>query len=341
MQGQRIELNGTSEAGGLVVGIDVGGTKIMGGLSDTHGNILRHTTLPTEAQQGRDVVIDRIERVAREIISGVDSQRIVGIGIGAPGPIDPFTGTLYSPPNLPGMDGVPLRDIMQQRLGLPVYLANDANAAAVGEYLFGMQEKVRNMIYLTVSTGVGGGIIIDGKLFVGAHGMGGEVGHMTIEANGPRCNCGNVGCLEVLASGTAIARYGAALVAEGRAPILSELAEQRSTSVTARLVQMAAERGEAESQAIIARAGFYMGVGIVNLIHLFNTQTVIIGGGVSHLGPLLFDPINRTVAERAIPAIRDGVEIIPARLGDQVGLLGAIAIVLHEQAISGSETART
>lgn len=340
MQGQSVDLNGTSETGSLVVGIDVGGTKIMGGLSDAHGQILRHTTLPTEAQQGREVVIERIERVAREIISGIDSKHILGIGIGAPGPIDPFTGTLYSPPNLPGMDGVPLRDIMQQRLGLPVYLANDANAAAVGEYLFGTQEKVRNMIYLTVSTGVGGGIIIDGKLFVGAHGMGGEVGHMTIEANGPRCNCGNVGCLEVLASGTAIARYGAALVSEGRAPILSELAEQRASAVTARLVQMAAERGEAESQAIIARAGFYMGVGIVNLIHLFNTQMVVIGGGVSKLGPLLFDPIRNTVVERAIPAIRDGVEIVPAHLGDQVGLLGAIAIVLHERAVSGSETAR-
>jgi glucokinase len=337
---QSVEINAANAlpvSGGLVVGIDVGGTKIMSGLSDTSGRILRHTTLPTEAQQGRDVVIERIERVAREVMSGVDHSRIIGVGIGAPGPIDPFSGTLYSPPNLLDMDGVPLREIMRQRLGLPVYLANDANAAAVGEYLFGVREQVRNMIYITISTGVGGGIIIDGKLFVGARGMGGEVGHMTIEAEGPRCNCGNIGCLEVLASGTAIARYGAALVAEGRAPILSELAKQRSAYVTARLVQEAAERGERESQAIIARVGFYMGVGIVNLLHLFNPQLVIIGGGVSHLGALLFDPIRRTVAERAIPAIADGVEILPAHLGDQVGLLGAIAIVLHEQAIAASE----
>jgi len=337
---QRVEMSAANALpvnGQLVIGIDIGGTKIMSGLSDASGRILRHATLPTEAQQGRDVVLDRIERVAREMMSGVDPSRIAGIGIGAPGPIDPFSGTLYSPPNLLDMDGVPLREIMRQRLGLPVYLANDANAAAVGEYLFGIHEQVRNMIYITVSTGVGGGIIIDGKLFVGARGMGGEVGHMTIEAEGPRCNCGNVGCLEVLASGTAIARYGAALVAEGRAPILSELAEQRSAYVTARLVQEAAERGERESQAIIARAGFYMGVGIVNLLHLFNTQLVIIGGGVSHLGALLFDPIRRTVAERAIPAIAAGVEILPAHLGDQVGLLGAIAIVLHEQASGTSE----
>ncbi len=331
------EANPLPTSGGLVVGIDVGGTKIMGGLSDTSGRILRHTTLPTEAQQGPDVVLERIERVAREMISGIDPGRIIGVGIGAPGPIDPFSGTLYSPPNLPGMDGVPMREIMRQRLGLPVYLANDANAAAVGEYLFGILEQVRNMIYITVSTGVGGGIIIDGKLFIGAHGMGGEVGHMTIEADGPRCNCGNTGCLEVLASGTAIARYGAALVSEGRAPILSELAEQRASAVTARLVQLAAERGERESQLIITRAGFYLGVGIVNLIHLFNTQLVVIGGGVSNLGAMLFDPIRQTVAERAMPAIRAGVEIVPANLGDQVGLLGAIAIVLHEQANPASE----
>ncbi len=335
MQGQSSTIDRATrptDTTGLVVGIDVGGTKIMGGLSDLNGQVLQYTTLPTEAQRGKDEVLNRIERVAREVMAGVDSSRIAGIGIGAPGPIDPFAGVLYSPPNLPGMDGVPLRAMMQQRLGIPVYLANDANAAAVGEYLFGVRERVKNMIYITVSTGIGGGVIIDGKLFVGSRGMGTEVGHMTIEAEGPRCNCGNIGCLEVLASGTAMARYGAALVAEGRAPILSELAEQRSTSVTARLVQEAAERGEAESQAIFARAGFYIGVGIVNLLHLFNPQLVVIGGGVSHAGDLLFAPIRRVVEQRAMPTLREGVEITAAQLGDQVGLLGAIAIVLHEQA---------
>lgn len=329
------------DAGDLILGIDLGGTKIFGALSDTHGNIYREMILPTEAHEGRDPVMNRIERVAREVMEGVDQSRILGVGIGAPGPIDPFAGVLYSPPNLPGMDGVPIRDIIHDRLGLPVIVANDANAAAVGEYVFGLphqiragygqpQQPVRHMIYLTISTGIGGGIIIDGRLFVGAKGLGAEVGHMTVEANGPQCKCGNTGCLEVLASGTAIARQGAELVREGRAPILSELSEVKPDYVTARLVQEAAMRGEAESQELIARAGFYIGVGMTNLIHLFNPEMFVIGGGVSHIGDMLFNPIRQTIAERAIPQIRGGVEIVAASLGDRVGVLGAVAIVLHD-----------
>jgi len=328
------------EGGPLIIGVDLGGTKIFGALSDLKGHILKEMILPTEAHEGRDPVLNRIERVIREVMVGVDKSRILGIGIGAPGPIDPFGGILYSPPNLPGMDAVPIRDIINDRLKLPVVIANDANAAAVGEYVFGTphttrqgygpQQPVRHMIYLTISTGIGGGIIIDGRLFVGSKGMGAEVGHMTVEANGLRCKCGNFGCVEVMASGTAIARQGAELVRAGHAPILSELAEMQSERVTARLVQEAAMRGEPESQELIARAGFYIGVAMTNLIHLFQPEMFVIGGGVSHIGEMLLGPIRQTISERAIPQIRSGVEIVAASLGDRVGVMGALAIVLQE-----------
>ena len=319
-----------------IVGIDLGGTKILTARCDRRGQVLAQTRIPTEAESGPDAVIARIFDTVKEVMEGCDPAHLIGVGIGAPGPLDVATGVLFAPPNLPGWTAVPLRDILGQWLrdhyGRPVRVevGNDANAAALGEYLFGVGAQrpgLRHMVYMTVSTGIGGGIISDGRLLLGRRGMAGEVGHMTIDVNGPRCKCGNIGCLEILAAGPAIAHAGTGLVASGRGPILSRLVGGEPDRVTAELVEDAARQGDPDACALLGQVGHYLGVGVVNLIHLFNPELVCIGGGVSKAGALIFDPLRATVDALAMAPMREGVSIVPALLGDQIGVLGAAALL--------------
>jgi glucokinase len=322
---------------GYVVGVDLGGTKILTARCDRRGQVLAQQRVLTEVEDGPDVVIQRICGTIQTVLAGCDLAHLLGIGVGAPGPLNHLTGTLFDPPNLPGWTAVPLRDLVagwfraQYGREVRVVLGNDANAAALGEYRFGVGSEhpgLRHMVYMTVSTGIGGGVISDGQLLLGRHGMAGEVGHMTVAADGPRCNCGNTGCLEILASGTAIGLEGAKLVESGRAPLLAQLAASAPEGVTARLVDQAARQGDSDAVALLARAGRYVGVGVVNLIHLFNPELICIGGGVSKAGDLLFEPLIETVDRLTMPAMRDGVAIVRPRLGDQIGVLGAAALVL-------------
>jgi glucokinase len=262
-----------------------------------------------------------------EAILDLPRDRIVGIAIGAPGPLDPYTGVVIDCPNLPGFENFPLRDRIAIATGLPAIVENDANAAAVGEHRFGAGKGFAHMVYLTISTGIGGGIIANGRLYWGEKGFAGEVGHMTIEAHGPRCNCGNIGCLEALAAGPAIARNARAAIATGRDTRILEMTPERDPEqITAHIVTDAAIAGDALGVELLAQAGFHIGVGIVNLLHILNPGRVVIGGGVSFAGDLLFEPIRQTVAERAPLVFRQGVEIVPAALGDDAGLLGAAAL---------------
>lgn len=312
----------------LIIGVDLGGTQIRAALADGEGRILRRASCLTLAEEGPEPVIGRIKDAIREAASSTDWAQVVGIGIGAPGPLNPWTGVIRQAPNLPGWRDVPLRDIIQEEFQVPTYLGNDANVAALAERRFGAGQGVDDLIYMTVSTGIGGGVIAEGRLLLGADGLAGEVGHMTLEAHGPRCNCGNIGCLEALASGTAIARDARQRIEEGAQTIIVDRVGGDLSKVTAKLVSQAAQEGDELAIELIRRAGFYIGVGIVNLIHLFNPRLFVIGGGVSKAGDLLFDSIRATVRERAMPAMQREVRIVPAALGDDVGLLGAVALVL-------------
>jgi len=314
----------------LIVGVDLGGTQIRAALSDEDGSILRRISCPTLADEGLKPVMGRIKTAIYGVMGATERKQLRGIGIAAPGPVALREGIVRGAPNLPGWENVPLKALMEEEFGLPAAVGNDANLAALAEQRFGAGQGVADLIYITVSTGIGGGIIADNRLLLGAEGMAGEVGHQTIEAHGPRCKCGNIGCLEALAAGPAIARCARELVKnpESGWPSPTWLAATWTKSPP-RWSNQAAQAGDPVAIELFRQAGFYIGVGIVNLLHLFNPGLIVIGGGVSKAGALLFEPIRATVRERAMAdCYWENTPIVPATLGDDVGLLGAVALVL-------------
>jgi glucokinase len=314
----------------LVIAVDLGGTRIRAALSNLEGHFLRRLEWSTEAERGRDAALERIVALIQEVRGDVPHGELLGVGVGTPGPLDPRAGLVLSAPNMPGWNDLPLRTILEQQIGLPVRLVNDANGAVLGEWLFGAGRGRQNLIYVTISTGIGGGVITDGHLLLGHCGLAGEVGHMTLQADGPRCNCGNYGCWEALASGTAIAREGAAAARDGRSPLLAELCQGQPEQVDARMVGQAARQGDPVAGQIVKQAARYCGVGLVNLLHLYSPEIILVGGGVSKMGDLLFQPMCRIARKQAMPAYR-GVPIEPASLGEDMGLLGAVALFRLEE----------
>ena len=314
--------------GDYVLSVDLGGTQIRAALIDATGAIHARESTLTRSEEGQYAVVNRIFECLSEVMGSLPKDEIRGIGIGAPGPLNPWTGIITEAANLAGWYDVPLAHIVEERFELPTLLGNDCNVAALAERRFGAAQGTTNMIYMTVGTGIGGGIVIDGELLLGASGLAGEIGHQSIEVNGPQCNCGNTGCLEALAAGPAIARRTVERLETGAASIIPELVNGDLDKVTAVVVSKAASKGDALAIEMLRLAGFYIGVGIVNLIHLFNTELIVIGGGVSKAGEFLFDPIRQTVSERAMGSMQKGVRILPAALGDDVGLLGAACLFL-------------
>lgn len=333
----------------LMVGVDLGGTQTRAAVVRDE-EIIAKVSHPTPAAEGPAAVIAAIVAAVHEAMQMAETgvAEIGGIGISAPGPLNAKTGIVYETPNMHGWHDVPLRDEVAKAFPyVPVYLGHDATLAGFGEYLFGAGRGTSNMIYMTVSTGIGGGIIVEGKIVDGAIGTAGEIGHMYIDLrpDAPHDGIGHVGCLEALASGTAIARDANELIAAGQGQGIFAMYQQRIAQeteatketpevgheqphlVSARDVVDAAEGGDAEAEAILHAAAVAVGVGCVNLIHILNPEMIVIGGGVSKAGPLLFDPIHATIAARAFDRPGRAVQIAPAELGDDVGLIGAAAYV--------------
>jgi glucokinase len=357
----------------LVVGVDLGGTQIRTAVL-RGATLLSRVSLLTGANTDPQSVLPRIYAAIQEALQRANTPlaQVAGIGVAAPGPLDSVTGTLFSPPNLQGWEAVPLRDLLAERFATSIIVENDANAAGLGEYMFGAGRGSKHVIYVTISTGIGGGVIVDGRLLRGINGMGGELGHMTIDWHGERCSCGNIGCLEQIASGTGIARMAnraiaagegnellafartmlehrstvadrAALPAQGEDPTTVELhvaamdeedgdaapLQQRGEEllVNTRTVALAAEAGIPLARAIIEHAAEALGVGFVNIIHCFNPELIIVGGGVTQMGPMLMEPALRVVQERAMKVQREAVRILQAQLGSNVGLVGAGSLV--------------
>ena len=310
------------------VGVDLGGTQIRAILRDAQGAIVSRASILTQASDGQKQVIARIIETVRQTVSGIPWGTIGGIGIGVPGPVDPWTGVVLQAPNLPGWRDVPIRDIVQSAFGVPVEVGNDANLAALGEHMYGAGIGVANLIYVTISTGIGGGIIADGKLLLGAKGLAGEFGHQTLVPDGPLCGCGNRGCLEALGSGTAIARMAREAVARGQGQKLLELAQGSVEALDARIVASAARAGDAVAQDILRCAATYVGIGLANVVNILNPELIVLGGGVTRMGELLFDPVREVIAQRAMPAMR-AVRIVPAALGGDVVLFGAVALIAN------------
>ena len=311
----------------LFIAVDIGGTQIRAALCDSEGTIHQRAADLTASHEGPDAVMGRIEGAIRQVWPA-DGQVAV-IGVVAPGPLDPWSGVVFDAPNIPCWNNYPLRDIIQERFGLPILVGNDCNAAALAEHQFGVGQGKSNLIYITVSTGVGGGIIINGELLLGTHGLAGEIGHIKVRPDGPLCGCGSPGCLEAQASGPSIAREARQRLCAGEPSRILELAHGDLDAISARLVNEAAQQGDPLAVDVFRQAGTYLGLGLVTLLHLFDPDIVIIGGGVSKAGDLLFGPAREVVRQRCMTDRywRD-TPIVPAALGDDVGLLGALALVL-------------
>lgn len=297
-----------------ILGIDIGGTKTIVGVADESGNLLTHKRIETPGALGPDISIGMIAAACDEVVAEA-GVAISAIGIGCGGPLDPKTGALLQVPNLPGWEGIVLTDIFGRQLDAPAYIDNDANAACLGELKFGAGKGVDDFVYFTVSTGIGGGIVIGGKLYRGHGGNAAEFGHMKIIADGgPACTCGDHGCLESLASGTSIAR----------------IARERGLShASAESVAKASADGDKAAQDVWSEAMHYLGIGVANVVNAFNPRLVILGGGVTKAGDIFFDPVRRTVRERAMPPLAADVEVVPAANGDLTGLWGAVAVALE------------
>jgi glucokinase len=314
-----------------IIGVDLGGTKIATALANERGEILATDTRLTLAAEGIEAVLARIEEAGRQValLSGVPFSQVIAIGIGAPSPVDMVNGIVSQAPNLPGWIDIPLKALMEKRLGLPVYVGNDANVTAQAEHRFGAGRGTRNMVYITASTGIGGGFILDGRLYEGSNGAAGEVGHTIVQDDGPLCGCGNHGCWEALASGTALARDAQASIDAGAAPSLACLRDQAGGEMSAALVYQAACAGDAVAQSLIANTARWLGVGLVNLVNIFNPDMIVIGGGLSNMGDMLLGPARRVVRTRARALAAGHTKIVRAELGDTGPVLGAVTLALE------------
>lgn len=309
-----------------VLGIDVGGTKTACAAVDADGRILLRADIASPADDA-DLMIRSLLDLIADTIADCGSQglSVVGVGLGAAGFISFEGGMLMCSPNIAWSD-VPLVAIMSERTGLACFLDNDANVAAHGERFAGVCRGVDDFVYLTLGTGIGGGIFIGGRIYRGHRGTAAEPGHMVMEPGGPPCTCGQRGCLEALASGTALEREASRLARSMPAPVLTRLCGGDLSRVTGEMVSQAAEEGDLAALEAFARVAYYLGLGIVNLIHIFDPEMVVIGGGVSHSGHLLLDETRRAVLDNGIPRLVDGVTIALSTLGTQAGLLGAAAM---------------
>jgi glucokinase len=309
------------------IGLDLGGTTLSAAVVDIEsGQMLNRHRVPTQAQEGHKAVMARMGKLILRTIADakIDKSSIAGVGIGAPGVLDLERGLTLFLPNLPGeWRNIPLKATIEETVDLPVHLLNDVRSFTLGEKTFGAGRNVDTMVGIAIGTGIGGGLVIDGKLHLGLGGTAGEVGHHMIDPHGPPCGCGSRGCLEAFASGPAITAMALKAITQGRTTRIAEITSYDLNRVTPEIVCQAALAGDPIAQEIYERAGFYLGIGVANLITIISPQMVVIGGGVAQAGDLLFEPIRRTVRERARVTPIEQVQIVPAELGTDAGLVGA------------------
>ncbi len=314
-----------------VLAIDLGGTKIINAIISHNGEIIAKHDYPTLAAEGPQSIINRmisgIDQLLRQSVLSL--AKLCAISIAAAGIIDIRNGIITGAPNLPGWHNIPLKSIIEEKCKIRTFLINDADAAALGEHRFGAGKGIDNLILLTLGTGVGGGIILNGRLYLGSSGSAAEIGHMVIEASGPKCSCGKNGCLEALVSGTAIAGEAVNRINQGVESSLVGMVEGKIEEITGEKVYLAAKSGDSLALEVIARAAYYLGIGVVNLVNIFNPEMIIIGGSVARMGDLLLGPVRKMVKEKAFPLLAQNVKIVPAQLGNDAGIFGAAIFALE------------
>ena len=324
-----------------IVGVDLGGTNIVCGAMSEDGSVALATrSEPTRAIQGAEAVVDRIARMIDTVIAetiaetGARRADFLGVGIGAPGPLDRAKGLVLITPNL-GWQNFPLRDEIVARVNLPASLDNDANCATLGEWWLGAARGARNVVGITIGTGIGGGIILDGRLFHGASDVAGELGHTTIDSTGRRCKCGNYGCLEAYASGPAIADRAREALAGAEASILIEMVSGQLDLITAQTVYDAAQNGDVLAREVVRDTARFLGAGIANMLNILNPDSVVVMGGVTQAGDALMDPLRAEVRRRAFRPAVDACEIVLGTLPGTAGVVGAVATFKASVGASG------
>ena len=313
--------------GNCIVGIDLGGTNLKAGIVDTGGKILHRLSVKTHSDADPQIISNQILELVAEIIRSaqVKAPDMIGIGLGSPGLVDKKGETILFSPNLPRWRNIPIKRMVSERLSKPCGLENDANAAAWGEKWAGAGREAGSLVMLTLGTGVGGGIVIDNKLWRGANNVAAEIGHMVIQTDGPQCNCGNRGCVEVYASATGMVRRFKELLKTGIPSLLKV-----SDEITAKMINDAALQGDKASLDVINETGRYLGIALVNIMHVLNPEMIVLAGGMIGSGELLMNPIRQVTTQRAFEASYKDTKIVFSQLGNDAGIIGAAGCLLKE-----------
>jgi glucokinase len=316
-----------------VVGVDLGGTKILSGIFKNPQECLGTAKLSTKSQRGVEAVIERVARCVQDAIDEADLslKQVAGVGIGAPGAVDFASGTVIFAPNLEGWKDVPLKKDLEKHLGIPVFVENDCNIAALGVHVAELKAKPKSLVGIFVGTGIGGGIIINGDLYGGFNHTAGEIGHMVLEIGGPKCGCGNKGCFEALASRTAIFQQIKAGVKDGEKTLLTEMLGEDLADMRSGDIRKAIRRGDKFVEKVVEGAAEYIGIGIANLVNILGPEVVVVGGGVIEaLSDEMMSVIVETAQDYAMPGTMKDVEIVASKLGDNAGITGAAVLARRE-----------
>ena len=314
------------------VGVDLGGTKILAGVFTPQLKCLGKVKMSTKPERGPDGVLERVARCVQEVVDECDlhTDNIKAVGIGAPGAIDPEEGRMIFAPNLK-WENVPLKKALEKQLDLPVFAENDCNACALGVYETELDPKPRSMVGIFLGTGIGGGIVLDGKPYSGFNRTAGEIGHMVLEVNGPKCGCGNKGCFEALASRTALFRRIQTAVKDGQKTVLTDMLGPELTDMRSGDIRKALRRGDKFIEQIVEEAAEYTGIAVANVINFLNPEVIVLGGGVmDQLADEMMPIIVKLAKEHALPGTAKGIEIIASKLGDDAGITGAAVLAKRE-----------
>ncbi|HKN34442.1 MAG TPA: ROK family protein [Terriglobales bacterium] len=325
-------------SGKLVIGVDIGGTKVAAGLVSAQGEILQQARVPMVSTGDAATGLAAVTRAVRDILRNARDPQVSAIGVCCPGPLDPKTGVVINPPNLTCWRQFPLADAIAQTFGIPVAVDNDANAAALAETLWGAASGYRHVFYGTIGTGIGTGIVLDGRIYEGATGAAGEGGHMGIDINGPTCPCGKRGCIEVLASGPAIAKRARKKLMDGRNSKLLELSHGNSEDVTSEMVSQAYRSGDVVATEVMQETLRALAYWLGNIIDLLDPDIIVLGGGVANMFRDLLDDIRRRLRGACVNPSAQHIPIVLARYGEDAGIAGAAALVRAQAASSAVAT---
>lgn len=314
----------------FAIGVDIGGTNIKLGIISDSGKIVKKTMVETKGEGGPNSVVSQIKKGINELLSK-NKYKVSGIGVGCPGTVDQKKGIVENPPNIPKWDKVPLGSIIRKAFGYDVFLDNDANAAAIGEMHFGAGKKLNSFIMVTLGTGVGGGIIINRKIYLGDYGGAGEIGHTVIDYNGPKCNCGSYGCIEAYVGNNYLVKRIQKEIKGRPDTKIWDLINHDIEKLSPKVIDEAAEAGDEYAKSIIIQLGEYLGYAFTSLANILDISTFIVGGGVAGFGEPLLNSAQRKAAERVLIPLRKRIKVLPAKLKNDAGIQGASALVFYRK----------